>query len=230
MEQRQESGRPVSRRTARLAILATACLLAGARTEAAAVLRDSTFTIAFRSPTVCEVDAAFTIEQPDAGEIEHRLQAWDGTSVELMEIGGGVSSSGVPATIGRTRSLILRPPAAGIHAYRLRYRVRQPPEWAYRCPLWLPTAPTDGRSREILLSVSLPDGAVPGSGGLPRFAWQGEHGTVRLGHLPPFVSVPYATAEHPGSGGWDISQVMDAAAVAVIGCASLFFLWRRKRR
>jgi len=214
---------------ARLTVaVATLCAVFDARTDAAGELREATINVAFGSPTRCEVDAAFTIDRSDGREIEHRLQVLDGASAELMGIVGHMSLSGSPTTIGRTQSLILRPPASGLHGYGLRYRVTHPAAAGYRCPLWLPTIATDGRSRGIVISVSLPDGAVPAGGGLPPLVWRENRGTARLGHIPAFVVVPYSRAGEAGPG-WSISRVMDATAVAALACASALFLWRRRR-
>jgi hypothetical protein len=221
--------RPADRRLARPAIAAAIGILLCVDVETAAVLRDADITISFRSPLVCEVDAAFTIDQADGAAVEHRIHVLDGGTVELRGIDGSMSVSGLPNMIGRTQSLILRPTAAGPLGYRLRYRATQPQDGAYRCPLWLPTTPADGRSRRVAVSVALPAGAVPAGGGLPPLAWRENHGTARLGHVPASVRVPYSSAGEAGGPGLSITAVMDATALTVLGCGSAFFLWRRRR-
>ena len=217
-------------RVARFAIAAVSGFLLCVPVEAAAVLREAAISVAFQTPILCEVDAAFTIDQPDGGAVEHRIQVLEGGTVDLSEIDGPMGVSGRPATVGRTQSLVLRPTGDGPYMYRLRYRVTQPPDGAYRCPLWLPTTPADGRSRGIALSVSIPSGAVPGGGGLPPFSWLENQGTARLGHIPAFIRVPYSTAGDPAGAGPGITRVMDATALMALACGSAVFLWRRRRR
>lgn len=219
-----------SDRVARSAMAAAIGFLLCVPVDAAGVLREAAISISFRTAFLCEVDAAFTIDQADSGAIEHRIHVLEGGTVDLDEVGGPMRVSGPPATIGRTQSLVLRPTADGPHVYRLRYRATQPQAGAYRCPLWLPTTPADGRSRQIALSVSIPGGAVPGGGGLPPFAWREHRGTARLGHIPAFVLVPYSTAGDGHGRGMSITRMMDATALTALACGSAFFLWRRRRR
>ena len=56
---------------------------------------------------------------------------------------------------------------------------------AFRCPIWLPTTPADGRSRAVRLIATLPSGASP-SGTMPSFAWVDGTGT---GHARPPAGV-----------------------------------------
>jgi hypothetical protein len=55
---------------------------------------------------------------------------------------------------------VLRPDQA---AYGFRYRAVQAAPRAHRCPIWLPTAPTDGRSRPVRLGIDLPPATAAGT-------------------------------------------------------------------
>jgi hypothetical protein len=203
--------------------VAAALLAIPPAAAAAPVLRTADVRIAFTSPTACEV--TMTLEVAGASPVEHRLELLEGASVEAVEVAGG--ASGPSRDIGRTRALEVTPDAAAGGAYTLRYRVRQSAARPYRCPLWLPAAPTTGRDRPVRLSATLPEGTVS-TGGMPAFTWQGVHGQTALAHLPAFVVVPFAA---PAEGrAWDVSRVMDVAALGTLAAASLFWAIRRKGR
>jgi hypothetical protein len=187
---------------------------------AAPTLRNADVHITVTSPTSCDVTIALTVD--GAREIDHRVEMFEGSRAELVEM-RGVRQVGELRAIGRTQSLVLRPAQA---AYEFSYRVRQPEGLANRCPIWLPAVPADGRSRAVRLQVDLPPGATAGAS-MPAFGWTGAHGSARLGHLPAFVRVPYAAeGESPG---WSIGRVMDAVALTVFAGASAIWAWRRKR-
>ena len=204
-------------RTVRLAALLSAGALAPAVALAAPVLREAEVQITFTSPTSCEVVIALTVD--GAAQVEHRLDAED---AELIGMRGATQLSAVRA-IGRTQSLVLTPTGG---AYQFQYRVRVPDTFAYRCPIWLPTVPTDGQSKAVRIRVELPATASPGSS-LPAFNWTGTKGAAVLGHLPAFVRVPYATGGEARP--WDIGALMDAATGIVFVGASVIWIWRRKR-
>lgn len=215
--------------TARPGLVATAlavvfCLLLTPLAGVAApVLRSADIAITITSPLTCEVTMALTID--GAPEVEHRVEAFDGGDVELIAT-PGARPMGEPRRVGSTQSLMLRPEQP---AYTLHYRVTQPERRAERCPMWLPTVPTDGRTRGVRLRVDLPASTTPG-GSMPPFTWDGTRGTTMLGHIPAFVRVPYGDPHRSlGGGGWDIGAVMDAAAIVVFVAASGIWAWRRKR-
>ncbi len=164
-----------------------------------------------------------------ASNIEHRVDAppspnggFGAHVVDLVHV-QGAEQVGEIRTIGRTRSLVLRPAQP---SYAFRYRAEQSEDRAYRCPMWLPTVATDGTSRTVRLGVDLPSSVVP-AGSMPAFTWTGTHGSATLGHVPAFVRVPYAS---PGEArALDIAQVMDAAAIVVFAGASALWVWRRRR-
>ena len=186
---------------------------------ASAVLRSADAQIVMTAPTACEVRLSVTIDSvPES--VEHRLEMLDGATATLVD--GGSPAADPPHDVGRTRALIVRPASP---SYTLRYHVQQPPAGAFRCPLWLPTTPADGRSRAVRLSVRLPDGARP-AGTMPTFAWNAGVGTATLGHLPAFVRLPF---EADGvAGPWNLARLMDLVSIGVLAVASLVF-WRRTR-
>lgn len=204
-----------------LTAIAVATLVAGvAVAEAAPVLREARADIRFTSPTACDVSLMVRVEGAD--EVAHRVDARAGTRVALAGVDGAAVTT-PPADIGRTLALTVRPGAGA--PYTLRYTVVLPADRAYRCPLWLPAAPADGRSRAVVMRVTLPEGATPSST-MPVFRWNGPSGEAIGAHLPAFVAVPFAAAGEPRP--WDVSRVMDGAAVGslVLGTA----VWLRRAR
>jgi hypothetical protein len=194
-------------------------LSAPSAASAALVLREADVAITVTSPIACEVMMTLTVE--GGREIDHRVQTLDGGRTDLVEL-RGASPVGEVRSIGRTQSLVLRPDEA---TYGFRYRVKQPGGLAGRCPIWLPAAATDGRSRAVSIRIQLPPGSVAGRS-MPAFDWAGALGSTRLGHLPAFVRVPYAAeGESPG---WDSGQAMEAVAVLVLGAATAVWAWRRR--
>lgn len=188
---------------------------------AAPVLTGADARIAILSPTTCEVRLALDVDGADAAAVEHRLEVLDGAVVRDLTVHGAAAE---PArTVGRTQALHLRLEAT---TYELAYRVEQPPAGRFRCPLWLPTAPADGRSRAVRLTVTLPPGAEP-SGTMPAFAWRNGVGTATLGHLPAFVRVPYAA--DGAAAPWDLGRVMDGVSIGTLVVASLLWLRRTRR-
>jgi hypothetical protein len=162
-----------------------------------------------------------------AEEIDHRV---DAAQVELRQVIGAQPIGDVRA-IGRTQSLVLRPeqaparrPLEGV--YQVNYRAQFADGREFRCPLWLPTIPTDGQSRTVSLKIDLPPGSQP-SDSMPTLDWTGGHGETTLGHLPAFVHVPFAPQGAPSA--WSIAQAMDALTLAVILGASAIWIWWRKR-
>lgn len=188
---------------------------------AAPVLTAAEARIVFTAPETCEV--ALTLAVTGASDIEHRLETLAGSRTELLDVRGGAPVGDVRA-IGRTQALVIH---AADASYTLRYRVVQASDRAYRCPIWLPTAPADGRSRAVHLSVAVPAG-TSANGTMPSFAWTGPEGAATLGHLPAFVIVPFAAAGTARP--WDVSRVMDAAAVGSLVVGTLVWLRRQRGR
>ncbi len=199
---------------------------------AAPVLTSADARITFSAATACEV--ALTLTVTGATDIEHRLEILDGSRTELLEV-RGAAQAGAVREIGRTLALVVKPSG---ESYTLRYRVTQPDHRPHRCPIWLPAAPADGLTRNVRLRVAVPPG-TSASGTMPSLAWTGAGpddaaspaptgpvGVATLGHLPAFVVVPFAAAGRPRP--WDVSRVMDAAAIGTLVLASAVWLRRRK--
>lgn len=202
-----------------LAGLAVAALCAAhAGAAAAAMLRSAEAHIVMHSPTSCEV--SLTLAMDGGTEVEHRIEVHEGSRVGLLDV-RGASQMGDLRTIGRTLALVLAPEAS---SYTLRYTVQQPPNRSGRCPLWVPTVPTNGRARPVRLAVRLPANAAA-VGTMPGFAWTGPEGTATVGHLPAFVHVPFAWPGTPAP--WDIARIMDVVAVATLVGATV--AWGRRR-
>jgi hypothetical protein len=204
----------------RSVLTAAGVLWASAAPIAAPVLRAADLQIIVTSPTSCDVTMALTVD--GGAEIEHRIEAFEGSRVELVEVRGARQIGDVRA-IGRTQSLLLRP---GQAAYGFRYRAVQPALRLHRCPIWLPTVPTEGRSRVVRLQVDLPPETVAGSS-MPAFTWTSGHGAATLGHLPAFVRVPYTGAGEARD--WGIGSVMDVLAIAAFVAATAAWTWRVRR-
>jgi hypothetical protein len=200
------------------AFVGVCCVIWGTHLLAApGALRSAQADVTQTSPLDCEVRLTLTVD--GAAEIEHRLATFAGSVVTLLES----PPAEAPRDVGRTRALIVRP-APG--TYALHYRVRQPPEGAFRCPLWLPTAPADGRSRAVQLVVTIPDGAEP-AGTMPAFTWTGRRGTATIAHLPAIAIVRFAS---PGEARpWDIARVMDLTAMATLAAGTVWWLGRSRR-
>jgi hypothetical protein len=196
----------------------TAALLA-AGLAVVPVLTGADARIIVLSPTVCDVRLAVTVD--GAEDVEHRLEVLDGAVVGDLAVRGATADS--VRTVGRTQAVHVRPHGA---AYELSYRIEQPPAGRFRCPLWLPTTPADGRSRAVRLAVTLPAGAEP-SGTMPAFTWRDGVGTATLGHLPAFVRVPYAVDGVAAP--WNLARLMDGVSVGVLVVASLLWLLRSRR-
>ncbi len=215
------------------ALAAACCLLPSiAYGRAGAILRRADVNVVMTGPTGCEVTAALTLDPNGTTEVLHRLQLFDGASAELVDVTGAARASAAPRLEGRTMVLVVSLDPAGSGAYTIRYRVTQPGEWSYRCPLWVPTTPTDGRSRAIHIQVEVPAETMPTRGAFPAFTWSpGNHGTITIGHVPAFIRVPFrAPGQDPG---WwarqDLATVTDATAIIVLVVGSLVWLWRARR-
>jgi hypothetical protein len=113
-------------------------------------------------------------------------------------------------------------PGAGVHAYRLKYHVEQSRRWSDRCPIWIPSAPTDGIGRSVRIQVQLPAGTDPLDDAFPVLKWNGTgRGSVTLGHIPAFVRAPFASASATRSWRFSERRVVDFLAVAILACASI---------
>jgi hypothetical protein len=191
-------------------------------------LHEANVKVMFTDTTTCEVDVAFKVSPGTATSLEHRLQLFEGTRVEVLGItGADLLRPAYPS--GRTQVLELHAPPPAVNNYTVRYRVIQLPDQAYRCPLWVPTAPSDGRSLNVQIAVVLPAGAAPAGGGFPALRWAATGGVVTLGHVPAFVRVPFRGAGQAPPVAWDISRMMDLIAVVFLVVGMVAFIWRKRR-
>lgn len=63
-------------------------------------------------------------------------------------------------------------------------------------------------------------------------AWEEGRGSVRLGHVPAFVTVPHAPASEEVSWhrSFDLRTALDTTAVAILLVASAIWVASRRRR
>jgi hypothetical protein len=186
----------------------------------AAVLQSADIAVTIDSARSCLVTMSLSVA--GAREVEHRIERFDGARVDLIETHGARLSGGI-TTIGRTQSLVLLPDGP---AYSFRYRAEQPDQVSDRCPLWLPTVATDGRSRDVHLSVDLPAGGVAYDS-MPALTWTDGHGEVALRHLPAIVRVAYS--DKSSARGWSVASLMDTLTIAIFAAATAFWTWRMRR-
>jgi hypothetical protein len=219
-------------RSALAALSAVCCLLPSpVLGQSPAVLRQADVRIALTSANACDVTADLTIESKSRVEVIHRLQLFEGARAELGGVSGAGKQAGVPRLEGRTMVLgvALDPSASG--PYTIRYRVTQPDEWSYRCPIWVPVTPTDGRVGAVRLQIDVPPGTVPTRGSFPAFTWtQSQPGTASIGHVPAFVRVPFMAAGHD-PGWWarqDLATLTDTTAIAVLVIGTVIWVWRAR--
>jgi hypothetical protein len=215
-----------------LAALVICCLLpASPFGQSAAVLRRADVRVALTSAHSCDVTADFTIETKSRIDVIHRLQLFEGARAELVGVSGAGKEAGVPRVEGRTMVLGIAVEPAAPGPYSIRYRVTQPDEWQYRCPIWLPSTPTDGQTGSVRLQVDVPPGTVPTRGSFPAFSWsQSQQGTARIGHVPAFVRVPFLEAGHD-PGWWarqDLASLTDTTAIAVLVIGTVMWVWRSR--
>lgn len=196
--------------------------------SATPVLRAADARIVISSRTSCDVRLSVTID--GATEVEHRLAIARGDGRQLVNLEDARLVEPI-RDLGATLSLRLRPTGA---SYVLSYSVQhqEPLRIGFldpvrdRCPIWLPTIPTDGRSREVRMTIELPPGNTAGAT-MPAFTWNGTVGTATLGHLPSIVRVPYA-----GSGEavpWSLPGAIDTLAIGTFAAATAAWIWRVRR-
>src|SRR5262249_54499525 len=138
------------------------------------VLRAADVRIAIASRLSCAVRLSVTVD--GATEVEHRLARAEGAIRRAVT----VERATPPAPfrdVGVTAALRLRPAGA---SYAPSYSVQhlEPLRIGFvdpvrdRCPLWLPTIPTAGRSRAVRMTIELPPGHTAGAT-MPAFTWNG---------------------------------------------------------
>ena len=214
-----------------LAALVIGCLLpASSFGQSAPVLRRADVRVALTSAHSCDVTADFTIESKSRIDVVHHLQLFEGARAELVDVRGAGKETGIPRLEGRTMVLGITVEPAAQASYSIRYRVTQPDEWQYRCPIWLPSTPTDGQAGSVRLDVEVPPGTVPTRGSFPAFSWSERQGAARIGHVPAFVRVPFLEAGHD-PGWWarqDLASLTDTTAIAVLVIGTVIWVWRSR--
>jgi len=194
------------------------------------VLRSADARIIITSRTSCDVRLSVTVE--GATQIEHRLAVGDGDDRPSVDVDGARLLEPI-RDVGATLSLRVQPTGA---SYVLHYSIRHQPRRngsvdavQDRCPIWLPTIPTDGRSRAVRMTVELPPGSTAGAPGttLPAFTWKGTVGTAALGHLPSMVHVPYSSNGETAP--WSLPRAIDTLAIGTFAAATAVWIWRVRR-
>jgi hypothetical protein len=183
------------------------------------VLRSADIRMLMRSDDACDVTVTVAID--GGSPIDHRIEAADGSRIELSAVRGAIHSA-PPQRVGRTLSLILEPHA---QEYEFAYTVQRLAA-RYRCPVWVPAMAADGRSRQVRISVELPPATSAGTT-MPTLTWEGTSGSTTLGHIPAFVRVPFARQGDTKM--WDVSKTMDVLTVVVFAAASGIWVWQRRR-
>jgi len=217
-------------RTCSLAIGTLAAWLVTARALDAAVLRSADVVVSIRSPRTCAVVVSFELETSKVDAIDHRLMLNDGTTVENIAVTG--ATAGPLHRVGTTLSLPISFDRPGPQRYFVHYEAGQAETWAGRCPVWVPSAATDGLGRVVRLTVALQEGARRLSDQFPAFKWDSGRGVVSLRHVPAFLYVPTVTAGEPPS--WreaiGLRRVVDVMAIVFVVVASLIWAGQRGRR
>ena len=212
----------IVRHAAFLRICTSAVFLGLARpvpADAVSVLRSADIRIVMRSADACDVTMTLAVD--GSSLIDHRIEAADESRIELSAVQGAIQPA-APQRVGRTLSLILEPHT---REYELAYTVERLAS-QYRCPVWVPAVPADGRSRQVRISVELPSATSAGTT-MPLLTWQGTSGSTMLGHIPAFVRAPFAA--HGDTTIWDVSKTMDVLTLVVFAAASGIWVWRRRR-
>ena len=204
--------------------LFTCGLLFTGYSHASTQLHSAVVRVALTSPRSCEVTMA--LEAAASDDVDHRVEAFAGTEIELVAVRGAETAS--DRRIGSTRSLVVRPVVR--KPYQIQYRITQPRNRAFRCPLWVPALATDGRSRPVTITVALPEGSSPKGSSFPALEWAASEGVATLAHLPAFVRVSYVGGgAGDDAGPLDVARAMDTIAVAVMALATAGWVWRRRR-
>lgn len=209
-------------------VLALTIAVAG-ETVSASTLTSARATVEILGDGACAVRMQFSVASGAATTVNHRLLVAETTTVGPVAVSGAEAGSAVRT--GRTLVVPVEV-VTGSTVYEARYRVEQPPG-AGRCALLVPDAPTDGVGRVVQLEVALPAGVRRLPGEFPALAWTDTKGTVTLGHLPAFMTVPHAASDRQVS--WrqslDIRRTMDYTAVVILlGASSLWIVSKRHRR
>ncbi|MFN8061273.1 MAG: hypothetical protein U0Q12_19085 [Vicinamibacterales bacterium] len=219
------------------AATAVVCVVFGAAVPHAATgprLQESHAEVTWSSSTDCRVTQHFVVASGDAMSVSHRIVVYPGATIEETEVSGEGVASLPMGDAGRTQRLDVTGARGSEWRYSVAYRARVTPEWAYRCPLWLPDAPSTGALDRMHVDVALPAAALPLPDAFPALAWDGGRGRAALANLPIMVRTPFddpSTGIAPGS--FDRlgrRRLVDVITVAAVVIASGGWLANRRRR
>jgi hypothetical protein len=218
------------RRRILLTAIAALALAAPVASADRPLVRSADLQVVFRGATECDLTLGYTIEAPSGARLDHRLLLYDGTRVSGLEISNPGGSS-TPTAIGRSLSLLVTATGAA-QSYRITYRVTQPEERRFRCPVWLPIAPTASGPGSVRLRVQLPPGATALGSYFPIVDWKGSAGEAVLGNVPSLVRAPFAL---PGQQVFWVerlgtTRLVDITAVGLVVVATAIWALRRRRR
>ena len=193
----------------------------------AATLREARVTVVF-SPHACDVTSRFVLDTPEPAIVEHRVMLSDGRASRFAVVGALAGDADI---VGRTARVPISITGAGRNEYTVRYSVAFPASAADRCPLLVPSAPTDGLSRTARIEVELPQRATRLPGAFPAFVWSDGRGSVAIAHVPSFVRVPHVAAG--AAVRWrdtlDIRRAIDLAAILLIATSTLAWAAYQRR-
>jgi hypothetical protein len=208
-------------------VVIAACVVAWPLRAAAATMREAHVAIQFVAGA-CDVTARFAVDTADPVWVDHRLLLGDASVAPEFSVTGALAS---PARIiGRTAQLRVSLVGSGRNEYQVRYRFPVYDAQTDRCSLVVPDVPSDGQTRAVRLTVSLPPGTQRLPASFPALTWESGTGRLSLGHLPSFVRVPHA---QPGAAlrwrdHFDVARFVDMAAIVAIGAASLAWIVLRR--
>jgi hypothetical protein len=194
----------------------------------AGTVRDAGISVVF-SARGCDVTSRFVLDTSQPEIVEHRLMLSGGEPPDFVVLG---AVGGRAEIVGRTARLPISITGAGRNEYHVRYSASPPGGAPDRCPLLVPSAPTDGLTRAVRIDVEVPVGTRRLPGEFPAFTWTGRRGAVSIGHMPSFVRVPHVAQDAPVA--WrrtlDIRRMIDFAAMATIALTTVGWIARRRRR
>jgi len=220
----------VTKRSLLPAALALLGIAAPVRAQDRPIVRAADVRVVFRSPTACDLTVTYTVNGAPAAGLDHRLLLYDGSGVSDVQVSGaGTADAAVP--IGRSQSLVVTTGGSD-GPYRIAYRVSQPEGWRFRCPIWLPAAPTEPGPGGVRIRVELPPGATPLGDSFPLFDWSGGAGAATLGNVPSLIRAPFAMPGQEVS--WlerrGVIRLVDFAALGVVILATGAWALARRRR
>jgi hypothetical protein len=207
--------------------LAIVCVVASPVRGGAATVREAQIAIAFLAGA-CDVTARFVVDTAEPSWIDHIVMLVSGEAPAFAVTGAVAAPVQI---VGRTAKLPVSLVGSGRNEYKVQYRYAVPPAPGDRCALVVPAAPSDGQSRAVRITVTLPPDTALLPDSFPALTWNDRTGQVDLGHVPSFVRVPFSQAGAPLS--WcetvDVRRMVDVAAVLTIAIATALWLLATRR-